>query len=479
MLGIALLVRAQTFGNPVLHIDEQFYLLVGDRMLGGALPYVDIWDRKPIGLFLIYAGARLLGGEGFVQYQLLAALSAAATAYLIFRITRRIASPTAAVLAGAAYLLWLNFDHGDGGQAAVFFNLPMAGAALLVVRVLEGHADRRWSGAAAMLLVGLAMQIKYTALFEGILFGLTLLWAVRRAGMVAILVNGMLWIACALLPTTLAALAYHALGHFDAFLFANFLSIAARGSSALGPALIRLAVLVLILSPLLAGAAASRLWSAPSQQRAVTRFVLVWLLWSCLAVLAFGTWFRSYGLPIMLPAAIAAARAFDRGSISRRVVVAMLVLAVVSGQVLLFLGQRATGGRAATMATVQAMRGHPGCLYVYNGHPILYYLDRSCLPSRFAFPGHLNQANEAPAIGVDPVAEARRILDSRPGIVATVSPPWSEGNSATRALVEARLARDYRLIHAFRTRKRVRMLWALRAPMMLPPRAQPLKAEAE
>src|SRR5271168_2846811 len=72
LLASALLVRAQTFNNPVLGFDEQFYLLVGDRMLDGAVPYVDIFDRKPIGLFLIYAAIRELGGDGFIQYKLVA-----------------------------------------------------------------------------------------------------------------------------------------------------------------------------------------------------------------------------------------------------------------------------------------------------------------------------------------------------------------------------------------------------------------------
>ena len=60
--------RAQTFGNPVIGYDEQVYLLVGDRMIHGAIPFVDIFDRKPIGLFLIYGAIRLLGGEGTLQY---------------------------------------------------------------------------------------------------------------------------------------------------------------------------------------------------------------------------------------------------------------------------------------------------------------------------------------------------------------------------------------------------------------------------
>src|SRR3546814_11116525 len=73
-------VRVVGICDIVAHGDEQFYLLVGERMLNwGATPYVDIWDRKPVGLFLLYAGIRLLGDDGIVQYQIVALLTVAAT----------------------------------------------------------------------------------------------------------------------------------------------------------------------------------------------------------------------------------------------------------------------------------------------------------------------------------------------------------------------------------------------------------------
>lgn len=467
MLALTLAVRAQTFGNPVLHMDEQFYLLVGDRMLRGAVLYVDIWDRKPPGLFLIYAGARLLGGEGIVQYQLLAALSAAATGFVATRIARRLASPAAALLAGAAYILWLNLEGGDGGQAPVFYNLLVALAALLLVRVLE---DRRATltrvgvvGAAAMLLIGLALQIKYSTVFEGVFFGLTLIWAARRAGagVAGLIGYALLWIGCALLPTAVAVGVYAAIGQLDAFLFANFLSIGERAASPLPISLKRLTTLVAISSPLLAAAAAARLWRKDAPDSLVARFALAWLLTACAGVLLFGTYFRGYGLPVMLPAAIAGARAFDRGIAARRAVLAMVALALVAGQVTIAIARTRTGGNAGIRAAVAAMRGHPGCLYVYEGHAMLYHLDRACIPTRFAFPGHLDQANEAGAIGVDAVAETARILDTRPGIIAMVSPAWTEVNKATRRLVEERIARDYRLLHVTPAGSRVRLLYAL------------------
>ena len=140
LMLLAVAARAQTFGNPVLGYDEQFYLLVGDRMLHGAIPFVDIFDRKPIGLFLIYAGIRLLGGEGTLQYELVALLVAWSTAVLVWRFARRLTAAPGALAAAAAYLIWLDFMEGEGGQAPVFFNLPMIGAALLVERQIRARS---------------------------------------------------------------------------------------------------------------------------------------------------------------------------------------------------------------------------------------------------------------------------------------------------------------------------------------------------
>ncbi len=55
LLAVAILARALTFGNPVVHVDEEFYFFTGHSMWQGAWPFVDVWDRKPVGLFLLYA----------------------------------------------------------------------------------------------------------------------------------------------------------------------------------------------------------------------------------------------------------------------------------------------------------------------------------------------------------------------------------------------------------------------------------------
>ena len=50
-----ILIRLPNFGDPTYHIDEAFYLFVGQQMHDGLLPYADVWDRKPAGLFVLFA----------------------------------------------------------------------------------------------------------------------------------------------------------------------------------------------------------------------------------------------------------------------------------------------------------------------------------------------------------------------------------------------------------------------------------------
>ena len=205
LLAFAVAARCIWYGDPVIEVDEQYYLVIGDRLLHGAIPYVDVWDRKPVGLFLIYAGIRLLGGAGIYQYQIVATLFAWGTALIVRQLARKVASDRAAWIAGAIYLLWLDFFTGQGGQSPVFYNLLVAGAGLMTLNAVSRDVSpvhRFRLGAGAMILCGLALQIKYTVLFEGVFFGLSLVWRQWRAtGKLAAATAQMLvWAAIALIP---------------------------------------------------------------------------------------------------------------------------------------------------------------------------------------------------------------------------------------------------------------------------------------
>jgi 4-amino-4-deoxy-L-arabinose transferase-like glycosyltransferase len=456
LLVAAFAIRCAQFGNPLIHVDENFYLLVGDRMLHGAVPYVDIWDRKPVGLFVLFAAIRLLGGDGIVQYQVVATLFAAGTALIVARMAAPMAGLKAATIAGVIYLLLLGLVGGSGGQAPVFYNLFVAGAALATLTaVTPGGVSAeqiRRKGALAMGLIGLAMQVKYTAVFEGVFLGLALMWASwrvsRRPGRLA--VDAAIWIAVALAPTLAAFYWYAWIGQADAFIYANFLSIGDRSGAppqelarrlAKAWKLLHIPVFAVVLATLLAS------WRAFPRGPSTMKFALAWLAAAILGYLAFGTYFDHYALPLFAPLAVACAPLFLYRPYRLGLVAAMLMLlsGAVANVAVVRKMHLKRGGQAEMTAMVEAIRPRlNGCLYVWNGDPLLYHLTGSCLPTRYPFAGHLNLLRENGAIGVDQAAEVRRILAGRPSVIVDHEPAARDFNFEVVAIVRTELRRAYR-----------------------------------
>lgn len=154
-----------------------------------------------------------------------------------------------------------------------------------------------------MLLVGLAMQVKYTALFEGIFFGLVLLRQARDAdrAIVRLLGRAVLWVAAALLPTAIAWMVYALAGHNDAFVFANFLSIfGQQNDDGIGSSLLKLAGALALSAPLI-------LLAWRGHRSGTAPFALGWLAAAGIAVVIMRNFELMYLLPVALPLAVALA----------------------------------------------------------------------------------------------------------------------------------------------------------------------------
>jgi hypothetical protein len=451
LLAVALITRAGRIGDPAIHMDEQFYLLVGDRMWHGALPYVDIWDRKPILLFLIYAALRPLSADGIAAYQIGALLFATGTAYAVVLIARRLANEAGAWLAGVAYLVYLPLLSGAGGQSPVFYNLFMALGALEVMRAGEAaDAAGVWRhGLRCMIWAGLAMQVKYTAAVEGTGFGLWLMTLlIRRNGRLDAGTVGRiaLWVATALTPTLLALAAYVLIGHGQEFIQANFLSILEKRHVPDESSLPFLRSTLAQLAPLLAVAIPSVItaWRDGTAD-APWRFLALWIACAIAGFLVIGNFYDHYALPLLVPLIVLCAPLLGTLVGGGAALALFAWCAVVSA------GIASTGSRDADQARIAALveAARPyaahGCLYLNDGPPIVYLLTHSCLPTRYAFPSHLNEADEAPA--TDAAHAMAALLAARPSAIFVADKPMNHTrNAATAAMLDAALASGYRRV---------------------------------
>lgn len=439
---LALALRLPDLGNPLLDVDEPLYRYIGRRMAEGAIPYVDIWDRKPVGLFVIYWLIDRLGGDLFVTGQLVALVFAFATAATLAMMARPLAGPGAGLAAGAIYLVWIALLGGRSGQSPVIYNLPVALAAWAVMSAKrERDARYAWRlGLAAMLAAGIALQIKPTAIFESACLGLCLVADRHRrqpnlpylAGRSALLA------VVALLPTALAFATYAALGHGQAWWFANVESIFLRAAVPGEPLFARLPGHAIALAAPAVAAMAGWL----RLERGERSVPGLWLAAAALGVLAVPPYYNHYMLPLIAPLAVLA----GIGVAKSRAMAAML--AVAGGGLLLLMGLPSGGATAAARAEVTRLtasvktHSNGGCAFAFNAPPLLNLTSGACAPTIYAFGLHLASIREAGAIGVDPATEVQRILAGRPPVIVT-GHAAADRYAPTQRLIATALRRNY------------------------------------
>lgn len=433
----ALAMRCPAFGEWNYAIDDQYFALVGRRLLAGDLLYVDIWDRKPPLLYLTYAAVASLN-PSTLAYQLVATGFAALGAWGTARIARLIAPFPAALMAGIAYLALMTRFGGGNGEAAVFYNPLMLFTAWSIATSIErlraGELPRRVL--LGMLSAGLAIGFKQSAAFEAMFFGIAVLVLLGPAALS--------WRAPALaaigaLPMVAIGLAYAAMGHFPALWQALVLSNFGRaydpGRLARGLALAGLLCLPLVL-------AAAGYWHGRAQRNTPLGFLACWALAAIAGVAIFPGLYLHYALPLLAPLAILAAPFFARPRIGAIGFVALVLLNLGTSD-MFALSVRAKARPAATALVAHVRAVTPGRhLLVFGMSSYLYAEIGAQPPSVLAFPAHFYEGAEAGASGIDEVAELARILRTAPETVVVQEPlPAAPLNAANIAQLAPYLRR--------------------------------------
>ena len=141
--------------------DQSIYALVGDGVLHGKMPYRDLWDFKPPGIFLVYALAQGLFGRGMVAIRLLEVLGMVASVFGFMRLAETFFDRRRAGLVGGAVaaLIQAELEFWHTAQPEVFGGY-LTLAALLVATSAPHPRRRVWTWLITGVLFGLAFLFK-------------------------------------------------------------------------------------------------------------------------------------------------------------------------------------------------------------------------------------------------------------------------------------------------------------------------------
>lgn len=134
--ALTVLVRLPFFFRDVINWDESTFILVGQSLLDGHLPYTETWEIKPPLAFAAFAAFIGLFGKSVVSVRLGGAICVAASACFVYLAGRAASSHRTGILAATLFVLLVSLV--PAGQATLTEHVAIvpltAALALLVMR---------------------------------------------------------------------------------------------------------------------------------------------------------------------------------------------------------------------------------------------------------------------------------------------------------------------------------------------------------
>jgi 4-amino-4-deoxy-L-arabinose transferase-like glycosyltransferase len=170
LIIVAFLIRFPFFFPAVIDWDESTFILMGQSILDGHLPYTTLWDIKPPLAFFAYASFILVFGKTIAAVRLAGWLCTSLIAIMVYGIGKTFASRTSCFFGAILSLFGISFVAGGSATLTEHIALVplMAAFSILAIRPNFNY----WH----IFLVGLLMNtaslvrlnLAYPTLFLGI-----------------------------------------------------------------------------------------------------------------------------------------------------------------------------------------------------------------------------------------------------------------------------------------------------------------------
>lgn len=409
---------------PRADADAALFWLIGHGWRTGIVPYAGLWDIKPPGIFLIFAGADALFGADPLGGRIMAALAIGTGSAGLYRAGDRLLDDRRVGLFAALLFPVYSLLFDGLANKPELFCAPLViwGLLLAAQAVRSDGASNRGLLFTAGLLLGFAAMIKQTAAFE-ILFVVILLGLIGRTVRATVPMWAVFGAGLAFAPLGFAAY-FAAVGAFTAFFDASVVGalLRLRGDGvALADAPVRVLASLKTGMPLLVlaglGWAERRRLAWNGHDRAAL-VVWGWLAAAALGELAMRATYPAYALPLVAPLCLLSARPLAALTRARsgawRIAggVACVIALLWPLAFRVFTRDPDIDLQAPRVAAYLRERVPGQPVYVVDYDPVVYQLSGAPVLTRFPFHQHI--VCDFPALPVSPEAEIRRIMAARP-----------------------------------------------------------------
>lgn len=162
---LALVVRIPSFFCSVIDHDESTYLIISKLLFEGKKMYHDVWENKPVGMYIFTGILNYLSFEIIPFFRLLLTVLVALSGYFLFKakllISKKIEK---SILVGALYVVCMSlYRYGLHGSTELFFNFFTT----LFFYLLLLNLSKKYSYYILLgLIMGFGFIIKYVVIID-------------------------------------------------------------------------------------------------------------------------------------------------------------------------------------------------------------------------------------------------------------------------------------------------------------------------
>lgn len=210
LLIISIIIRLPFFFFDQINHDEGTFILMGQSILDGHLPYTDLWDFKPPLAFVFYAIPIALFGKSIVAVRLAGALCVALTSFFTYHVGKTLWTHRAGTVSATLFVFLSSLlPRGQATMTEHVALVPLIAALSLMTARQPTPAVLFFSG----VLMGIASMIRLNLAYVTVILGVFLALSARPLRLGEVLKRGIAYAAGSCVIVILTYLPYGVTGY--------------------------------------------------------------------------------------------------------------------------------------------------------------------------------------------------------------------------------------------------------------------------